>query len=105
MSDSAKYVIIGNSTAAVGCIEGIRTLDKDGSIIVLSTEKYPAYSRPLISYMLEGLTTEKHMQLRAHNFYKANNVDFRPETEAVALDAQKKTVKLSDGTTIGYESC
>jgi NAD(P)H-nitrite reductase large subunit len=103
MSDSAKYVIIGNSTAAVGCIEGIRQLDKDGSIIVLSTEKYPAYSRPLISYLLEGLTTEKHMQLRAHNFYKINKVDFRPETEAVALDAKNKTVKLADGTTIGYE--
>ena len=36
MADSAEYVIIGNSSAAVGCIEGIRTLDKDGTIIVLS---------------------------------------------------------------------
>ena len=30
----AKYVIIGNSTAAVGCAEGIRTLDKEGTIIM-----------------------------------------------------------------------
>lgn len=101
--DSCKYVIIGNSSAAIGCIEGIRTLDKDGSIIVLSTEKYQAYSRPLISYLLEGLTTEKHMLLRGHNFYKNNKVDFRPETEVVSIDAGKKTVKLADGTAIGYE--
>ena len=26
----AKYVIIGNSTAAIGCVEGIRSKDKDG---------------------------------------------------------------------------
>ena len=24
----AKYVIIGNSTAAIGCVEGIRSKDK-----------------------------------------------------------------------------
>ena len=34
----AKYVIIGNSTAAVGCAEGIRTLDKEGTIIMISSE-------------------------------------------------------------------
>jgi NAD(P)H-nitrite reductase large subunit len=103
MSDSAKYVIIGNSSAAVGCIEGIRTIDRDNPIIVLSTEKYPAYSRPLISYLLEERTTEKHMMLRDHNFYKNNKVEFMPSTNAAAVDAKKKTVTLEDGRTIGYE--
>ena len=30
------YVIIGNGTAAVGCVEGIRTLDRTGSITIVS---------------------------------------------------------------------
>src|SRR5574344_366980 len=101
--DSAKYVIIGNSSAAVGCIEGLRTLDKEGTIIVLSKEKYAAYSRPLISYLLEGLTTEKRMSLRAPDFYKTNKVDFRPETEATAVDAEKKLVKTADGKQMRYD--
>ena len=43
-----KYVIIGNGTAAVGCIEGIRTVDRDGEITVISAENHSVYSRPLI---------------------------------------------------------
>ena len=45
-----NYVIIGNSTAGIGCIEGIRQVDKNGSITIISDEKYHTYSRPLISY-------------------------------------------------------
>ena len=39
-----KYVIIGNSAAAAGCIEGIRSVDKKGSITIISKEKYHIYS-------------------------------------------------------------
>ena len=48
-----NYVIIGNGTAAAGCIEGIRSVDPEGSITVISEEKHPVYCRPLISYLLE----------------------------------------------------
>ena len=33
-----QYVIIGNGVAATGCIEGIRSVDKEGSITVVSEE-------------------------------------------------------------------
>ena len=45
----AEYVIIGNGAAAVGCIEGIRSIDKTSPITVVSEEPYPVYGRPLIS--------------------------------------------------------
>ena len=44
-----RYVIIGGSAAAVGCIEGIRAVDKAGEITLVSREPYPFYGRPLIS--------------------------------------------------------
>ncbi len=49
----SKYVIIGNGVAAAGCIEGIRSVDKDSPISVISAEKHKVYSRPLISYYLK----------------------------------------------------
>ena len=52
-----RYVIIGNSTAAVAAIEGIRSVDNVGEITVLTDEIYEAYGRPLISYYLWGKTT------------------------------------------------
>ena len=48
-----QYVIIGNGVAAAGCIEGIRSVDADSKITVVSEENHAVYCRPLISYYLE----------------------------------------------------
>ncbi|HBG54851.1 MAG TPA: NAD(P)/FAD-dependent oxidoreductase, partial [Ruminococcaceae bacterium] len=69
-----KYVIIGNSAAAVGCVEGIRSVDRTGTVTVISDEPYPVYSRPLISYLLCGKTDEEHMKYRPDDFYRKNGV-------------------------------
>ena len=66
-----NYVIIGNGTAAVGTIEGIRAVDREGSITVISEEPYHVYGRPLISYLLLGKTTEdKMLQYRPADFMR-----------------------------------
>ena len=65
-----NYVIIGNSAAAVGTIEGIRQIDKTGKITVISDEKYHTYSRPLISYWLMGKVTDKNIYYRSPDFYE-----------------------------------
>ena len=69
-----EYVIIGNSAAAVGCVEGIRKQDPDGTITIVSDEPYFTYSRPLISYLLLGRTDEQHMMYRPEDFYEKNQV-------------------------------
>ena len=43
-----KYVIIGNSTAAIGCVEGIRSVDTESPITLISDEPYAAYGLSLI---------------------------------------------------------
>ena len=47
-----NYVIIGNSAAAIGAVQGIRSVDKTGDITIITDEAYHTYSRPLISYWL-----------------------------------------------------
>lgn len=71
---TVKYVIIGNGVASVGAVEAIRKNDKEGSITVISDEKYPCYGRPLISYYLEGMTTREKMEYRPAGFWKTNDV-------------------------------
>ena len=46
------YAIIGNSSGAVGCIEGIRETTQEGSIAVISNETHHVYGRPIISYWM-----------------------------------------------------
>ena len=31
-----QYVIVGNGVAAAGCVEGIRSVDREGSITIVS---------------------------------------------------------------------
>lgn len=99
-----KYVIIGNGIAAAGCIEGIRTVDKESKIVVISKENRPVYCRPLISYYLEGKTTIQKMDYRPESFYEANGCEVVYGIEATKIDSEKKAVSLSNGDTVNYTS-
>lgn len=98
-----KYVIIGNSAAAVGCIEGIRSVDEFGKITVVSSEKYHTYSRPLISYLLCGKTDEERMRYRDNAFYAKNKCDCLFHVSVTSVDPQEKTVLLSNGEVLPFD--
>ncbi|MBP5268778.1 MAG: NAD(P)/FAD-dependent oxidoreductase, partial [Ruminococcus sp.] len=89
----AEYVIIGNGTAAVGCIEGIRSIDSEGAITVISGEEHHVYSRPLISYLLEGKTDLERMKYRPADFYEKNTVNV-VYGKAAKIDTEKKVAVL-----------
>ena len=96
------YVIIGNGVAAVGCIEGIRSVDKEGKITVVSEEKYPVYCRPLISYYLENKTDTERMNYRGTDFYDNMGCDVLYEKKAINIDTDLKKVVLDDGSEQPY---
>jgi len=96
------YVIVGNSIAAVGCIEGIRKVDKKGSILVIGNENHFVYGRPLISYMLMGKTSLDKMNYRDASFYEDNNVEVMLGKEVASIDKDRKAVILVDGELIEY---
>ena len=89
-----KYLIVGNSHAAVGGIEGIRSADPTGEITVVSRESYPVYGRPLISYYLCGRTTLDKMAYRPADFYEKNGVRLILGRTAISADPAGKTVTL-----------
>jgi len=98
-----NYVIIGNSIASVGCIESIRKIDKAGTITVIGDEDHQCYSRPLISYLLEGKTTREKMVYRSPAFYEQNQVKLVLGKKASQIDSNEKQVVLEDGTAYPYD--
>ncbi len=98
MSASQKYdyLILGNSAAAISAIEAIRLCDKTGTIAVVSPEKVPAYSTPMISYLLKGKTSLEKMSIRSDDFYADNSVDQILGEPASKIDASAHTVSVSD---------
>lgn len=99
-----QYVIIGNGVAAAGCIEGIRSSDSEGRIVVISEEKHAVYCRPLISYYLEGKTDLERMKYRGDDFYEKSGCEVLYGKKAVKIDKDSKKVILSDGTAVAYDA-
>jgi len=98
-----KYVIVGNSTAAVGAVEAIRRNDKEGKIVIISNESHHVYSRPLISYLLMGKTDEEKMKYRKDDFYKVNGCELKLNTTAEKIDVEQKRVILNSGEYESYD--
>lgn len=101
--DQAKYVVIGNSAAAVGAVESIRARDALGEIALISKESYHVYSRPLISYYLGGRIGAQDVYYRPRDFYRRHSVRPMLGSAALSVDFGAKSVLLADGTSVGYE--
>ncbi len=99
-----NYVIIGNGVAAAGCIEGIRSVDTEGSITVISAENHPVYCRPLISYYLEQKTDLKRMCYRNETFYEDQNVNVIYGRTADEIHADAKEITLDNGDKYPYDA-
>lgn len=96
------HIIIGNSAGGIGCVEAIRELDKDSNILVISAEKYHAYSRALIPYYLDGKIEFEKMYYRPPDFYEKMDVDTKLGVKAVGIDVEAKRVMLENGESVEY---
>lgn len=95
--------IIGNSVAAVGAIEAIRSINKDIKITVISKEPYVAYGRPVISDFLKGKAKEeKLLSYRRSDFYKKHNVNLILGEEIVSIDVKSKKIFSMSGNEYKY---
>lgn len=102
MSD-AKYLIIGNSVAAIAAVSGIREVDPSGSIALVAKEPQHTYSRPLITYLLGGKVDAERMLYRPADWYERSGVNAMLGTEVVSVDPDAHTVTTADDRTLGYE--
>jgi len=102
-----KYVIIGNSAAGIGAVEGIRQTEQSskalpGEITIISDEPHHTYSRPLISYLLLGKVTEEKMKYRPDSFYSEYHCEFL-HARVTSINAKAKQVFLENGNKIPYD--
>ena len=100
---NTDYLIIGNSAGGIGAAEAIRSIDKTGSMIIVSEEPYPAYSRPLISEYLSHERDIEGMLYRPADFYKKQSIQFFLGKKALSIDTQRNIVKMDSGEDIHWK--
>ncbi|MBN1855504.1 MAG: NAD(P)/FAD-dependent oxidoreductase [Dehalococcoidia bacterium] len=98
-----RYVIVGNSAGAMSAARALRKSDNAGSLLMLSEEHYPAYSRPLIAKHLSEAKGVDTMRLVAPEFYQENAIELSLGTRAVGFNPVEHIIKTADGRTIAFE--
>jgi len=98
-----KYVVVGNSAAALAAVDGIRKYDRTDRVLVLNAETGPAYSRVALPRYISGAVSREVLFIRRLADYGKLGVDLVEGARVVCTDAESKRLHLEDGRTIGYE--
>lgn len=98
------HVILGAGPAGVIAAETIRKHAPADQITVIGDENEAPYSRMAIPYLLIGKVGEEgtHLRHTAGHFEKLNITVMRG-VRAKVLDSAKRTIQLSNGSTIGFD--
>jgi NAD(P)H-nitrite reductase large subunit len=99
-----KHLIIGNGTAGINAARAIREMDATAAIVMVSDETFPPYSRPMISYVLEGAEPHEKLPLFPDNVYEDLNITPVLGHRVAHLDVKKKIVRLEDATEIDFHT-
>jgi NAD(P)H-nitrite reductase large subunit len=102
LEPSYDYIIVGNGPAGVGGVEGIRSLDTQGSVLVLSDERDLPYTRCLLPRFISGHTALKELTYRPSRFFERNDARLELGQRAVHLDTERRLLKLGDGREVAY---
>lgn len=99
-----KYLIIGGGLAGQRGGEGIRRVDMDGSIALVTAEPHLPYQRPPLSknYLMGKQGLEK-VYLGQDSDYAQNKVEVITGARASRIDPAARNVTLDDGRVLGYE--
>lgn len=97
-----NIVIIGSSAAGLSCLNTLCRILPQAKITVISAEKYPPYSRCLLTYYIANTMTRQELTISSPSDYPSN-VQFILEQRARQINVQKKTVRLADGRELDFD--
>ncbi|MCA5923247.1 NAD(P)/FAD-dependent oxidoreductase [Curtobacterium oceanosedimentum] len=97
-----RYLIVGGGMVADAAARGVRELDADGSIGIVSEDVDRPYARPALSKKLwtdPDFSWDEKVDLHTEE----TGAQFVLGTAVTAIDRAAKTVTTADGSTHGYE--
>lgn len=96
------YLIVGGGIAGVGAAEEIRARDPHATILIVSKELEPLYSRVLLPLYVRSKIDRAKVFLRSFEDYERRRIDLASGEEAIGADFSKKEVVTSRHRIIKY---
>ncbi len=99
------HVILGAGPAGVIAAETIRKHAPRDTITLIGDENEAPYSRMAIPYLLIGKVGEEGTHLRhTPGHFESLNITVRRGVRAKVVDSAQRTIQLSDGNSIGFDT-
>lgn len=96
------YLIIGGGVAGTTAAETIRTIDQNGSVVIVSDEPHPLYSRVLLPRYVLGEIPRERVFLRTPAQYDKKDIELMPGVVVAAIRPNLHEVELDSGDIIKY---
>ncbi len=100
-----KIVIVGASAAGLTAAQEARKVSADAEITLISEEQHLPYHRPSLTELIGDETVEKraNFYLQKEEWFAQQKIRLLRGLKATAVDREKRTVTLSDGTRLPYD--
>lgn len=96
------YLIIGGGVAGTTAAETIRKIDPAGTIVIVSEEPYPLYSRVLLPHYIRGKIKRDFVFLKKENWYSEHGIALLRSRLLMRLDPRAHEATIDDGTVYRY---
>lgn len=99
-----RYCIVGGGLAAAAALEGIRSRDEAGSILLLSRENHRPYQRsPLTKGLWTGDVKLEDLAVHGDDWYVEHRVDLRLRREVAEIDPDRRLLWDESGDEVQYD--
>ncbi|TVT56385.1 NAD(P)/FAD-dependent oxidoreductase [Amycolatopsis rhizosphaerae] len=102
-----KVVVAGYGMAGARLADEIRQRDPEGArvtLTVIGEEPHHAYNRVLLSALVAGTMRPEMVRLHESGWAGQREVDLRTGVHVARIDRQRRSVALSDGSTVDYDA-
>ncbi|MCU0723116.1 MAG: FAD-dependent oxidoreductase [Planctomycetes bacterium] len=99
-----NFVIVGSGPAGAAAAETLRGRDPSASIVLLSAERTPFYSRIRLPDFMSGKVARPALVLRGEDWFEERRIDLRLGTRAAALDLGSGRVALDGGGSLPFDA-
>ncbi|MFJ8695476.1 NAD(P)/FAD-dependent oxidoreductase [Streptomyces roseolilacinus] len=98
------FVIVGGGLAGAKAAETLRAEGFPGRVVLVGDEPDHPYERPPLSKgYLSGKEARDSVFVHEPAWYARSDVELRLGRPATAVDRERRTVRLADGTTLPYD--
>lgn len=99
-----KYLLVGGGAASIAAAKAIRSLDVEGSMLVVGREVHRPYLRPELSrrYLRRELSREQ-LYLEDPNWFRQHAVTLRTGRSVSRIDPPRSAAMLDSGEEVSYD--